>query len=101
MSLYTHTSRMVTGINDQESQDDIEDSPQTVRDVLSHDYKIPGISRRYYIPLALFITVVIVLFVWEFWWYTWDNVFLGAVLLLLGLSALAVAVQRIVRHLKQ
>lgn len=74
--------------------------PEYVKDVLAHDYKVPGIGRRYYPVVGLIIFGLMVLFIWHFWWYSSDDVFFGGLVVLLAIGALAAAVRRFAVRLK-
>lgn len=99
MRTIAHTRRM--NADDHNPKGDPGYNPQSLKDVLSRDYKIPGISRHYYILIALLIAVVMVLFIWNFSWYTSDDVFIGGLFLLLAISSVAVGIQRRARRLRR
>ena len=75
--------------------------PEYIKDVLARDYKIPGIGRRYYVPVTALLLSAAGIFAWNFWWYTSDDIFVGAVLLLLGLATGGRAVQRLTRRIRR
>lgn len=73
---------------------------QTVKDVLSRDYHVPGISRRYYSALAVVVTVFILaeLLTGHHGLWSGDMVFAYALGFGLVVSVVAAATQRVGRR---
>jgi hypothetical protein len=74
-----------------------EPGPKNLKEVLAHDYKISGISRRYYMPVAVIAMITTIVFAWEFPWASWDEYSLVGVLTLTLISITSTTFQRLVR----
>jgi hypothetical protein len=73
-------------------------TPQTIKEVLAHDYKIPGISQRYYVPVT--VVVFIALSAFGSAVSSDINFFIG-VTTLLAISIVSSAIQRFVRRIRR
>lgn len=83
--------------SDSKAHDD-EYNPKDLKDVLAHDYKIPGISRQFYLPLSLLILGVVIAIAWGGTWPVDDLIFLSGLLVLIVISATSVAIQGLIKR---
>lgn len=74
------------------------DSPKTLKKILSTDYHIPGISPRFYLPVALLAVVVVIAYIiWTPGYKNGDWAFVIAVLVVFAVSVISTSIQRILR----
>jgi hypothetical protein len=78
-------------------------APKTLKEILSTDYHIPGISPRFYLPVCLLAFAVVVAYI------IWtpdivipqDLLFIMGVSVILAVSAISTAAQRILKFFRK
>lgn len=73
------------------------DGSKTLKEILSTDYHIPGISSRFYLPTVLLAFAAVIVYIWTPGIKNIDWAFVIAILVIFVVSTISTTVQRLLR----
>lgn len=73
------------------------DGSKTLKEILSTDYHIPGISPRFYLPVVLLALAAVIAYTWTQKIRYSDWAFVIAILVIFVVSTISTTIQRLLR----